>query len=298
MMKMNKQRKTTMSLAAATIALAGTAAHGASTVYEPFANSDASLTGNATGTGLTGNWAGDGRVDILSTNLTYGSLETSGNTAFTDGSWHANQANIDTTAGYNGLLADSGEMWFSMLYRKDVGNGRFYFSISDGGMSNNGNLGTGVTGIGFGSTGSNLYAGLWETNAWGASNLGGPAASSVDVSGDMTVNSGDSGSLAGVTTYLIVGHAQWGANGTADDTVTLYLPGTDLALGSAVAQSVGVVAQSGFDKINTNHGNGLSSRWDELRIGATYADVTPVPEPTTTALLGLGGLALILRRRK
>ena len=27
-------------------------------------------------------------------------------------------------------------------------------------------------------------------------------------------------------------------------------------------------------------------------------DITPVPEPSTTALLGLGGLALILRRRK
>ncbi len=29
-----------------------------------------------------------------------------------------------------------------------------------------------------------------------------------------------------------------------------------------------------------------------------HADIALVPEPTTTALLGLGGLALILRRRK
>jgi hypothetical protein len=31
---------------------------------------------------------------------------------------------------------------------------------------------------------------------------------------------------------------------------------------------------------------------------AVSVEVTPIPEPTTTALLGLGGLALILRRRK
>ncbi len=29
-----------------------------------------------------------------------------------------------------------------------------------------------------------------------------------------------------------------------------------------------------------------------------HADISAVPEPSTTALLGLGGLALILRRRK
>jgi len=33
-------------------------------------------------------------------------------------------------------------------------------------------------------------------------------------------------------------------------------------------------------------------------VDAVVIDYTPVPEPTTTALLGLGGLALILRRRK
>ncbi len=35
--------------------------------------------------------------------------------------------------------------------------------------------------------------------------------------------------------------------------------------------------------------------YDNLQLEGT---VTPIPEPTTTALLGLGGLALILRRRK
>ena len=38
---------------------------------------------------------------------------------------------------------------------------------------------------------------------------------------------------------------------------------------------------------------GIQVVWDEVRL-----DISAVPEPSTTALLGLGGLALILRRRK
>jgi len=119
------------------------------------------------------------------------------------------------------------------------------------------------------------------------------------VNGDTSVNSGDSGTLTTGTTYLIVGHAQWGADGTADDTVTLYLPSTDLTLGTAVAQSVGKVDQSTFDLINTNHGNGLESTWDEIRVGASYADVSPVPEPSAFALLaGFTGLVWVMLRRR
>ena len=37
---------------------------------------------------------------------------------------------------------------------------------------------------------------------------------------------------------------------------------------------------------------------DNLFVGTAFTDVVPVPEPSSTALLGLGGLALIMRRRK
>jgi hypothetical protein len=39
--------------------------------------------------------------------------------------------------------------------------------------------------------------------------------------------------------------------------------------------------------------------FDEFRIGTTFASVTPIPEPSTSALLiGLGALALIGMRRR
>jgi len=44
--------------------------------------------------------------------------------------------------------------------------------------------------------------------------------------------------------------------------------------------------------------SGIQVVWDEVRLDIAAVPIAAVPEPSTTALLGLGGLSLILRRRK
>jgi hypothetical protein len=69
------------------------------------------------------------------------------------------------------------------------------------------------------------------------------------------------------------------------------------------------VSSSGADLTSVNvlrfqagnaNGNGTNAffTFDEVRLGQSFADVTPVPEPVTFALAGLGGVALLALRRK
>jgi len=64
----------------------------------------------------------------------------------------------------------------------------------------------------------------------------------------------------------------------------------------AAAQFQGVTSATfTFANFDTTDFEGKTNRWDNISI---VGDVVAVPEPSSTALLGLGGLALILRRRK
>ncbi|HKK18866.1 MAG TPA: hypothetical protein VJ952_09330, partial [Opitutales bacterium] len=198
-------------------------------------------------------------------------LSASGNGAQATSGWTNNQVAIAASPEYAELLADGGAMWFSIVLNANVNQdnsvyNRFAFGIGSSSFSSNGDLSSGQA-IGFGNSGGKLYAGLWETTNWGQDNLQGqPPATAVN---------GDFGTVANNTPTLIVGHVQWGADASSPDVVTLYLPAEDLTLGSAVASSSGIVDQSSFDTIMTHNGNIVVSQFDEIRIGATYADVVP-----------------------
>jgi hypothetical protein len=52
--------------------------------------------------------------------------------------------------------------------------------------------------------------------------------------------------------------------------------------------------------INVNTGDTSVAKFDEIRFGTSFADVSPIPEPSTYALLaaGLGALVWLRRRAK
>jgi hypothetical protein len=90
---------------------------------------------------------------------------------------------------------------------------------------------------------------------------------------------------------------------------TVYVDGVSKGSGTTTPSSVeNFTIGSRPDRMTTGHWDGLI---DDVAIFDGVLDSTQlinvrtlgatnfaVPEPTTTALLGLGGLALILRRRK
>jgi len=295
-----KRNSTPFAVAASAllIGLSPFVASAAAVIYEDFTfpDGDTALAGNAGGTGLSGNWTAPVGA-IETTNLTFGSLSTSGSATVATG-WNTGSPYVGiggTTL--NGLTGDSGELWMSLLYQAPTtGKIRFTVGIGDTYVTSNGNLNPSVTdaqAIGFSipyNTQSAVPV-MWETNNYDGGNVQNAPAGLASGSGLAIARDG--------ATHMFVLHAQWGADGVTNDTLTLYTPGTDLVLGSAISTYEGIVSQDSFDTLFFSADQSVGVL-DEIRVGATYADVSPspVPEPSTTALIGLGGLALILRRRR
>jgi hypothetical protein len=111
------------------------------------------------------------------------------------------------------------------------------------------------------------------------------------------------GTLGLNTTYLVV--VGYTFNGTGNE-FDLWLNPTDLGgstptadISSTAGTDMASLSYFFLQQRNNTSSLGAAFYFDELRIGTTWADVTPtgVPEPSTFVLGGLGMLGLFLVRR-
>lgn len=269
--------------------LGGASLHAAAVIHEPFEQPAGSLGGQAGGTGLN-TWSVNQAVNVVETpSLTYGDLVSSGGQAELP-----NNSGVDawvTTTSVladNGLLADGATLWFSYMHEKSSSGGAnekagFAFGSErlDGAFNGTNMSGSG-NGLGVLSTGTTAKAAAWSGGGQQSSASG----------GGHTITLGQS--------IFLVGKIEWGATAGDDETITLYSPSTsDLGtLGTGFSATMAGVDQTAFDTVSfTQRNSGGTQIYDEIRFGATFEDVAPVPEPSIAILGGLGLFGLLRRRR-
>jgi hypothetical protein len=169
--------------------------------------------------------------------------------------------------------------------------GTLYFSFDVTVDNNAGETGTGgfYAGLEFIGTLDNLSIG----NNWGSTQWGG-----YSFSGDFNLQPATeiiSGSSATIAGMIVLGA------GADDDTVTLWL---NPIAGAEVDQPASITtnlsgADTPFSTVQVRSGNGDGqSTYSNIVFATEFSDVVSIPEPSSLALAALGGLALILRRRK
>lgn len=277
-----------LAAAAACLALS-TTAHATLIAYDGFEGytSGAALQSNSGGSGWATNWSSAGTVLTVSpsTPLTY----TSGAITLSGGSRAAQVSTTGTTdnVASRSFANQTGTVYFSFLFRIETGAGSddfIQFSLNnDTDISNSGSIGD-------------------------LSNVGGANTFSARIgalSGGSTAQS--TTSAVGATTFLLVGKISKTTEGNYNkmslfvNPSTLTEPGVVSASQSADA---GFAAFSFFTVRVSNLESTDQYRFDELRIGDTWADVVtasaPIPEPSAWATL-TGAAALstgLLRRRR
>ena len=254
---------------------------------ESFAYDDGNVNGLDGGLGFGGAWSSTFRnPTVAAPDLTWGELLTSGSSS-RGGSWSGVVRSVGTSLSSAGLLDHGATVWFSVIFdleNQNTTNADLNLSLgtsqfAGGVFADRENLASGE-GIGVTHSGGRIQGVYWQDNDSDT------ISERVENNSSTTIN-GRNGNL---TRALIVGRIDWGADETADETLTLYTPGEDLVLGDTPAMAawnIPAMDQSAFTQLALQYKD--TPRIDEIRFGATSADVLPTAtgppvEPLITSI--------------
>ncbi len=306
-MKFTKLVTKQLIVALGVTAISGASANAAAIIYESFSQTaGAANTFNGTAastTGLTGNWSDDQTVSLVNpSTLSYGDLaNTGGQLAVANGNGNDVWVTTSSALGDAGLLNDGATLWFSYVYKKSAHGGSnehsgFAFTTS---RFTTGSSGPALDAVGYGfgayTQGTNMAAMSFSNSTTRATS------GSVALEDSTPIASPTNNDGFGET--LIIGRMQWNADSGLNDTLTLWTRALDdiaTAPSAGGATQSALILQGQLDTITfAQRNSGGTQTYDEIRFGASFADVSPIaiPEPSAALLVAIGSLLLLRRRR-
>jgi hypothetical protein len=282
----------TIPLAAAVVLSLAPAAHAQLIAYDGFAYPTGSLDGQNGGTGFGTPWAvASGTILVQSGSLVPAApssgLSETGNSLSVTPLTPDVPGFATRTLGTPIVGTPGSVLWVSVVMKGSGTqgiSGQGALVLSDGA--------SGGFSITTGATGSGIPPQNPNTNAdWSISDAGTGAAEA-------------SSTIPDVLQSLLVARVTFAPAGNpASDQIDLFvnppLTGAPPATASAtlLVNHAATLTTLGLDYANVD-GNTTSTLYDEIRLGQTFADVTPVPEPSSILFAGLAGAALIVRQRR
>lgn len=259
----------------AAAALAGSSAFG-QLIYEGFAYSTGNLSGKNGGTGWGAAWtaATGAEYQVATPGLSYGSLTVGGNMSSDTLATHTVSVASRSMGDQSAQFVDGASLWFSFLLQPGA-------TFTNWGMAISSTNTSGTSG-GFGL----------NVNATGFTARAGGTSSATTT---FTWTSG--------TTYLVVGKMEVSTSGNENTSIWVNptgLGGASPSGGTTATASGNIGTLPGTNAWFAFQGGNQGQLFaiDEIRYGTTFASVTPIPEPTTWALLAGSLTALVIFRRR
>lgn len=260
-------------------------AGGAELGFDPGSTWSIENNGPNTGTATT-------NADVLAGGMSFGELQVTGN----KGRYATDNAGQETKAIMRPIdfSVTTGTVWVSYLYRANASN-------------NNTGRGLGI----FDNAGSRDFTALGKRNATTGAGVVGYGTAVGNSGAGLTIATPyliiasfeNVGAATGAATMWMVSESEFSVFDD-DDVITLAeLNSIDAGRIASVDNLSGTPAVNadgtlGIVTVDTTATSRHAWWFDELRVGTTLADVTPIPEPSAAVFLALGLLALTSRGRR